>query len=47
MRIINWSQLLSKPMGQEEITPLTLLGDALSMTLLVAVFALATLAYGL
>lgn len=47
MWLTDWPQVFAQWLMRREVAPLTLLGDALSMTLVVAVSALATLAYGL
>ncbi|MDJ0780749.1 MAG: hypothetical protein QNJ22_02195 [Desulfosarcinaceae bacterium] len=44
---IQWSQTLQAGFFRQSVDPWSLIGDAVSMTLVVAVSALATLAYGL
>jgi hypothetical protein len=44
---INWPETIEKWFAAEDACPVTIFSDALSMTLMVAVAVLATLAYGL
>jgi hypothetical protein len=47
MWMTDWSKMFAQWMMRQDVDLVTLLGDALSMTLMVAMAALATLIYGL
>lgn len=47
MWMTDWSKIFTRWITQQDVDLVRLLGDALSMTLMVAVAALATLIYGL